>query len=303
MEKNSDTKRLKAYGDVLQKFGPDPPTRDIWDRESQPGGFLHTAFGGRMVPYEQAPQAWREIKSRVAAGPDDQELAEAGLTPEQIRDARRQRVLQGVYGKIEPKTGKRWTPGGALEDIPGAGKDTQNERQSRITARTGKDAADKALAYFEKNQGLGGTLKQMFGDEWEVPMGHQLFKGGLKVGGFGDAGEAMKSSRQAVLELNFALSGKSVSNAELEEFLRLYMPSSMDSFKRQKWKLTQIKSYFDRVLSSKSDDEHGEIVRKAIREAGGSVPEGKNGDRLPPSGRPDPSRMSDDELLRELSRQ
>ncbi len=118
VEKNSDTKRLKAYGDVLQKFGPDPPTRDIWDRESQPGGFLHTAFGGRMVPYEQAPQAWREIKSRVAAGPDDQELAEAGLTPEQIRDARRQRVLQGVYGKIEPKTGKRWTPGGALEDIP-----------------------------------------------------------------------------------------------------------------------------------------------------------------------------------------
>jgi hypothetical protein len=241
-----------------------------------------------------------EIKSRLAAGPEDQDMVEAGMTPDQIKAAKQQRVLQNAYGKLDAKTGKRWSLTGAQEDIPGANKDTQTERQSRIIAKTGQAQLDNAINYFESNGGIVGTVKQIAGDQWSVPVPGV---GSVNMGGFGDAGQAFKSARMGIIDLAFALSGKSVSNAERKEFLDLYLPSSLDSTKRQVWKLNQAKRYFDNVRNAKDDEERRAITQEAIRngQVGDDAENGsKNPARLPAPDRSDPRGLSDQELLRRL---
>ncbi len=301
VSQNSDTRRLKAYGDILEQFGQTPPSREVWDREMQnDGGLLRTAFGGRVIPYEQAPQAWMEIKSRMAAGPEDQDMVDAGLSPDEIQRAKQQRVLQNTYGKLDAKTGKRWTPSGGQVDIPGANRDTQNERQSRIIAKAGLNNIDAAEKYLSENGGIVGGIKQIAGDEWRIP------RTAMSVGGLGEAGRAFKAARMGIIDLNFALSGKSVSNAERTEFLNLYLPHATDSRTTPLWKLGRAKQYFNVVLQGrnegKSEEEIADIYRRAINDGAkgpGDNPPPKSEGRLP-AGRNDPRSLSDDELLRRL---
>jgi len=168
----------------------------------------------------------------------------------------RQQVLKYINGK-DPPSGTYWTGAGTYAS--GALKDTATERAMRMHAVQGIKTLDEA----EKLLGRSGTLGQLAGDTYALP-------GGIKVGGFGEAGRGFRAAESAVLQLNFALSGKSVSNAEREEFQRLYRPTALDSTETQKWKIQQAREFFQTVVDARKrgmdDDKIAELYRAKLAE-------------------------------------
>ena len=116
-----------------------------------------------------------------------------------------------------------------------------------------------------------GSVRQMIGDNWSIP-GTATAQNprGRQIGGIGEAGQAFKAAEMALLDLNFALSGKSVSNAEREAFVRLYMPSSWDSAERQTFKFRKMREFFQEVLRARdnnaTDDDIAKMYRDRLRD-------------------------------------
>jgi hypothetical protein len=267
-EMDANTRRANSIVNIGTLFGGRMPSRDEWDTQNQPGGIVHAAFGGPM-PYEKAPGILRLASDRVrmAIEPTEEERA-LGITKEHKLQALRDRAaaeLHGVDPKDMVKRGQRVTPSGAIEMRPGAG--TATERQAEVIATTGLQALKKGEDILKK----ADTWDQFWGDE------------GKYVGGIGEAGRGFRSMRQAILDLNFALSGKSVSNKEREEFLKLYMPVWNESRKSQKAKIDSIRNYFDNVIKMRkggaTDEDIAASYRRAIESGpgGGDEPAARRG--------------------------
>jgi hypothetical protein len=241
---NAQTARLNAYGDLAEKLGT-TPTREQWEApENQ--GLINAAFGGPM-PYEKSRpllvQAQMDFQRQFEPTAEEREM---GITREHKMEARRQEKLRDMYG-VEQKAliGKsvRLKPDGSFEAIPGA--NTVGERNQAVIAKQGLERLDEG----EKMLASKGTVKQFFGD----------LSGSKFASGYGEAGQGFRNVKAAILDLNFALSGKSVSNKEREEFLNLYMPHWSDSTATQQQKMRMVRGYFNQVLKMRnegaSDDE------------------------------------------------
>jgi hypothetical protein len=257
-EYNAQTKRLNAYGDLIEKMGYSP-TQEQWEAENKPGGVVYAAFGGPQ-PFEEAPtllQQARVVRQQAADNGDDPFTA-AGMTPEQAKAAKQQQSLKDIYGR--PPQGQRWTVDGNLESIPGAGN-TASERQSTLIAKQSINILDDAADRLTN----ANRAEQLFGDKW---MPDANGRGGY--GGFGDAGRGFRGVRGAVMNLTYALSGKQVSNAERDNFMDIYMPSSLDSRATQEWKINTIRQFFNEVIkareSGKSDEDVANMWRKKTNE-------------------------------------
>jgi hypothetical protein len=255
---NAETRRLKALGDISDRWGDRIPDKAEWEQEGQNGGLLHTAFGG-PIPYEKAPlvlaQSRQEFQRQFEPDATEKQL---GITREHKLQAYKDRYLADLYG-AEPKSlinkGVRLTPSGDF--APRLGSNTAGERTTEVIARTGLQRLDEG----EKMLTGKGTFKQFFGDTEPGLTG----KNGLT--GIGEAGEGFRNVKAAILDLNFALSGKSVSNKEREEFLNLYMPRWNDSAATQKQKMRMVREYFQQVLKMRNSGATDEQVKERFDQA------------------------------------
>ena len=255
-------------------------------------------FSPRSNPYGQAGRSAETVPgvvvdakgkpspyaSKELAGQQALEGQDADRRSRLLANMERRQALEQVYGK--PPSGKRWNEAGGLEDL--SVKDTATERAGRMHAAQGIQTLDEA----EKI--LGKTYwSQYTGDTYKIP------GTGVAVGGFGEAGRGFRAAESAVLQLNFALSGKSVSNAEREEFQRLYRPSAMDSVETQKWKLNEARKFFKTVLDARKkgmdDDRIAELYRQQIAEGTAGAPGQKDQPKNPAL-----SGMATDDLLKRL---
>jgi len=171
--------------------------------------------------------------------------------------------------------GKAYAADGRIVEL--GSRDTATDRQARVIAQHGLSNLDKATEALvgvvgDPSKGIKdvpptvGTLGQLAGDSWKVP------GIGVEVGGWGEGGRAFRNAKRTVMDLNFALSGKSVSNAEREAFLELYMPKSTESRESQDDKLKGIRKFFSTVMAARNtgatDEQIAEIYRGAIIRGG-----------------------------------
>lgn len=261
----ADTQRQKVYSDLLQRIGF-KPTPEMWARENQPGGLLFEAFGGPQ-PWEQKDAILQKIQFAAKGAPDEIDLVDSGFDPKTIQRMRRSKQMEGIFGK--PKPGFIWDYDERMQPFqkPVAEADTAGERSAQVIAKNGLANIKKAEADLKELNGF----YQVFGDRWTIPgTSSARAPDGVAIGGLGDAGRAFKAAEMAILELNFALSGKSVSNAEREAFKRLYMPTSLDSVKTQKFKFNAVQNFFEAVLQARKanvgDEQIGEMYRRFLQD-------------------------------------
>jgi len=167
--------------------------------------------------------------------------------------------------------GKAYAADGRIIEL--GSKDTATDRQARVIAQHGLANLDKATEALvgvmpDPKRGIAdvppkvGALGQLAGDSWKVPGTD------VDLGGWGEGGRAFRNARMTVMDLNFALSGKGVSNAERTAFIDLYMPKSTDSRETQAQKLGAIKQFFSSVMAARNtgatDEQIAEIYRGAM---------------------------------------
>ena len=243
-------------------------------------------------PSKSATEVYQQQRA-IESTPDDarQRLLKAQQT---------QRIFSELYGK--PGPGKAYTQDGKIIEL--GKKESVQDRKSIALAKEGLkslDYAEEVLLGAPKEVDENGRVVSRFapkaglferlaGDTWNVPLVG-------KVGGIGEGGRGFAAAKAAVIDMNFAISGASVSNAEREQFLSIYMPSSLDSAATREWKVDRMRSYFNTALEARkagaSDDEIANLYR-------GAILDGLKGPQT--SQKRNPRAMSDDELLRELNK-
>jgi hypothetical protein len=190
--------------------------------------------------------------------------------PDQARqraiDYKRTQDFWTYQNGVKAPSGMAFTADGKLISL--ARKESITDRQAIALAEQGLQAlgiAERTLTGGRGKDGkpIGGStyLSQYTGDTYTLP-------GGIKVGGFGEAGRGFKAAEMAILDLNFAISGKSVTNAEREHFQRLYLPTAGESLETQQWKLDRARAYFKSALAARkagaSDEELAGLFRKSL---------------------------------------
>lgn len=258
-------------------------------------GIVTTSKGATDVPATTAARGQRAVDSVDDA--NRQRL---------IAARRNQEIYSWAFGK--PGSGKAYDNNGKLISLER--KESVTDRQSITLAQQGLENLDMAERTLtggrdEKGNVKGGTtyLSQYAGDTYNLPVVG-------KVGGFGEAGRGFAAAEMAILDLNFAISGKSVSNNERQEFLRLYRPSAGDSLATQQWKIERARAFFKNALAARkagaSDDEIAGLYNKAILEgqktdAGGAQStQSKSAPPAATSRTGDLRNSSTDELIRRL---
>lgn len=209
-------------------------------------GIVTTPKGVTDQPATMAAAGQRGIEQRSP----DEEARQRYLNAKQSQE-----IGRYLFGPA-PR-GMAYNSQGRL--IPLSEKESVQDRQSIAIAQEGL----KALDYAEKTLSRSGTLAQVAGDQWSIPGGF-----GAKIGGIGEAGRGFRSAKAAVMDLNFAISGKSVSNAEREAFLGIYMPTATDSRETQAWKLGRVRSFFNTALQARksgaTDEQIADLYRSDI---------------------------------------
>lgn len=235
----------QSMGEGASRFSPRAPISSIGRKADEVPGIVVDSKGKPS-----------EFASRTAAGQDAMQAQPVDDQQRLRKYYQTQQMWTQVHGKAP--AGYAYNDKGGLEDLKN--KTTATERASRMHAESGMKTLDSAIALLGKS----GTLEQLAGDTYQVP------GTSMKVGGFGEAGRGFRSAESAVLQLNFALSGKSVSNAEREHFMRIYMPTSFDSKETQAFKLGKIKEFFSTVLEARKrgmdDDKLAELYRQKLSE-------------------------------------
>lgn len=230
------------------------------DRVGSEGGFVPTSqqgvYGTTVDPGKPFHPGAKAIARKEAE--DIIETTDmARLDPK--NNARHNMIVQKLgdaYGGGKLQTGKRWTLNDKhqliQEDIPGATKLTAGERSSAAIAKMGIDALDYAQPILiGETDGKGNRKKDGAGPS--SGMIERFVLGPTKlpivgeVGGFGETGRGFKAMEGAVQDLNFYLSGKSVSNTERQAFMRIYMPQTTDSEATLAWKGDRLRRYFQIV--------------------------------------------------------
>ena len=256
-----DGNLVRSQSEVKGESQDQPPTVSMSHRDFGPAGVGSKSIPGIVVDEsgnggtKANAFATRQAQGQRALDEQPEAMRQRFIQSQQERAAR-----EAAYGKAP--SGKAWSADGRLTDL--STRESVTDRQSIAIAQEGLKALDYAEAALTGKDGKPATtsaIGQAFGDEYHLP-------GGMKVGGFGEAGRAFKSAKAAVLDLNFAISGKSVSNAEREAFLGIYMPTAYDSLETQKWKMSRVRSFFNTALAARksgaSDDEIAGLYRSAI---------------------------------------
>lgn len=264
------------------------------DRVGSEGGFVPTSqqgvYGTTVDPGKPFHPGAKAIARKEAE--DIIETTDmARLDPK--NNARHNMIVQKLgdaYGGGKLQTGKRWTLNDkhqlVQEDIPGATKLTAGERSSSAIAKMGIEALDYAQPILvgetdgtgKRKEGGAGPTSGMISRFLASPTS---YNGKEIIGGFGETGRAFKAMEGAVQDLNFYLSGKSVSNSERETFKRIYMPQSTDSDDTLAWKNDRLRRYF-KIVGEVRDgtQDNSRLIRDTtlefIREGNKGAPKAEN---------------------------
>src|SRR5262249_35092051 len=101
---NAMTRRIKAYGDIVERLGPDPK-QAVFDRENQPGGIINVACGG-PVKRDEWPTLYKQAQLRRNSTVDEEAARAEGMSEETISALRRSKLLSQELG--QPKRGYIW---------------------------------------------------------------------------------------------------------------------------------------------------------------------------------------------------
>lgn len=250
--------RQKVMGDILQRFNdPDRITEAEWNGANQPGGLVHVGFG-RPIPYEQRSYVLAQARERANAPPEVGYLMDKDVSPEEIERARYHKTMEQLYGPANKGFRYERMPNGQPTQRSIAERDTAGERQADVIAKVGIKNLDDA----ERILNDSSWWQRIAGDRWKVGSG--------TIGGFGETGRGFDAAKMAILDLNFALSGKSVSNAEREAFLSLYAPTAMDGADARKFKMAKVRQYFQTVIEARkrgaTDEQVGDMYRGFLQD-------------------------------------
>lgn len=232
--------KQKMSFELLQRLGENP-TQAQWEAENRPGGLIHAQFQG-PVPYDQRGIVLAQLKRRQQLAPDEQDFVDLGFSDDQIKALRRQKMLERSLGR--PPSGQQWVPDPSspmgFRAVQAADpKQTAVERQSGKTA----EAAEMSLAEAEK---LYQTTRFM---------GVKMLAGKATSGWIGEDGEKFRIlTERAITDINFFLSGKSVSNAERAAFMQMYAPKPTDSPGIIAWKLKGMREFLNTVRGERDQD-------------------------------------------------
>jgi hypothetical protein len=266
---------------------PDP---NQWAEANKPGGLIYNTFGG-PVPIHKAQAVVREAKRRAEIGPEEQaqEMGRLGFSSEQVRDMQRSQQLSRTMGK--PKVGTIWSVddnGRVFQKLIAE----QPGKKSDITPEMIKfhvdniDSAANALAGSRDDKG------NLRGDgPWTVTKMISNATGGrLRP----DLFEAQERSAHAAMGLSYALSGKSVGQAEQKRLLGFYVPNPTDTDQVTAFKLNEMKGLLTKLNEAKvaglSDAQRERIFDSHVNRVSRSVDRLNSGQPLDDSGGRSPDR-------------
>lgn len=307
---NAETRRFAA---VAAAFADRTPTQQEWEQANQPGGVINVAFGGRMIPYDQAPVVLAQAKRR-GRSIDDQELEGLGFSPETIREMKRNQQLENALGK--PKVGHQWQIG--EDGKPFQKKLTENDDKNAIPLpqlEANLEGVKDAFAL------ISGVKNEKTG---KLDGGANIIQKGISAlpGGYFQQGlnEAYTQAEHSALQLSYALSGKQIGQAEQKRIVEYFVPARGDSQERAAFKLNAMASLYNRLIEAKragkyvgGNDElfYSELRKQsqALRrfdaesERAGKAPPAPQtkGPQRPGPAKPDYSGMSNEDLLRSLN--
>jgi len=243
LKQDSDTRRLIA---VVDRFGDRVPSQAEWSDANQPGGVIHAAFGGRMIPYEQAPVILAQAR-RANNQPSPEELKASGFSDEQIKEMQFQNSIIRTYGK--PKVGHIW----ARDDAGGVyqKKVSENDERGTLPAQQIEQQMTNITQAFSviagevkpdgKLKGNGSWLPQRLGSQVPV-IGPAVFPA---------TAEAYMAADHAALQLSYALSGKQIGQQEQGRILNYFSPKPTDPNEIAAFKMNAARELFQRLLEAK----------------------------------------------------
>jgi len=263
---NAETRRLKAYGDIVDRIGPNPD-QATFDRENQEGGLIHAAFG-RPMDRREWGRAYQHAQARRGAGPTEQDALDAGIDPEVVKNLRQQNVITKMVGKA-PEKGHMW----AIDE-------KGNVTQKRVS-QTGKALTDaeKALAVgayenfnramdvligpINKETGKRDTSKGQSSPSLGVAQTPYVGKW-LNNKGF----NALNDAEAAAMDLSYFLSGKQIGNQEQLRLIKQYVPVASDPVETRQNKMERGMRFFRRMrdISQKGGDVMDYIMNELEKE-------------------------------------
>ncbi len=257
MTQNAETRRLKMFKDIVDRYGGKVPPQDVWERDNQPGGFMYAVLG-RSIPYSEAPMVLAQAQRGGAA--DEFEPTERerilGITRQQKIDAAINEELVKTYGP--PKRGYQWmrnadgTVSQVLKAAPVKPTDPNAKRSAQFHAATIKKALDVLQ---DTGPGLLGYINrgvQGYFDTYAI-------------------GQAFHDYEQGILGLVYAKSGQQSAVKEMEMWLKAYGPRPGDSAWRVKEKTKRLIDYMKAQFDINLEDEIGATAGKKGGDAGWKI--------------------------------
>jgi hypothetical protein len=254
--RHGNTRRL------LEKLGGGvDPSAAEW-KELHP--MVQQVNDGIAVPYADRQSFIQRVQMpSFAADPFEPTEGEkvAGITRETKIDAYQRRALNDLYGVKNDammNKGIKLKPDGTAEPITGAGN-TVAERTGAVVAKQGISQLDKAKEILDKSS----WPERVAGDTW-----FRDSKSLPTLGGFGEAGRGFAAAEGGIYNYLQSVSGKQVTDTERRAFMRLYMPTSMDSKAVRDDKIATAKALLDQIIKARNtgagDDVIGEMFRKSL---------------------------------------
>jgi hypothetical protein len=249
---NAETRRLKAYGDIADRLGPNPP-QEVFDRENQPGGLIYTAFGGPVSP-DQWPRAYQQAQARKGALPEDEALRSRNFSDAQIAQMRRAKDMEAAYGK--PKVGYRWDvdekTGAPVQVLMAEKEDT---KQKKI---------DTAAPFYMKRLDMAASV---LGESSMAGRIAASMPGGGALPGVVAYRQAREVSGHAVAALTAMVEGQRHANAQDVRLLKFFQPDPNDTHEMTQFKLNEARQFFKTWMSAKASGRSDEYISNRFSSA------------------------------------
>lgn len=322
---DAETRRRKAIDDWGALHGGDPEKwkREDYERESQEGGLIHTAFGGKVPEFADRERFLHYIQARKEAKNDKELELIDQLGPNATADTakwiRQQQTLTKMMGKA-PEKGFEWI-------VESDGKVRQQKladsnRPGEIPVpqlEMQRDGLQEAFRVLVGTRNPDGTLRK------DGPSSTMRFIANTDTGNFLNVNPKIKEAYQRIehgaLTASYALSGKQVGQKEQENIKRIFSPAPfVDGPEIHAFKINELMTLYNRLIEAKKAGKTGTArgklfdseVSRSARELEKLEEKLNKGQPVQPPGQkaaPKATRspgattpISDEELLRELNK-
>jgi hypothetical protein len=248
---NAETRRIAAYGTIVDRMGPNPTEADI-EREQQPGGLLNIAFGGQRITPQDWPGIYQRAQARRSSSVDEEEARAQGLNDEAIKSLKRSQVLEKTLGP--PKRGYMWDlderTGRPVQQLLAEKEDT---KQKAIDTRAPfyMQNLEKARKVLGDSSMAGRAVSSMPGGSYFKP----------------ELSEANEMAGHAVVALTAIVEGQRHANAMDMRMIKFFQPAPNDTHEMQQFKLDQASQFFRTWMSAKAASNSDQYVQQRFHSA------------------------------------